>query len=171
MKTRLAGWLNWYSTCKPVWHPELKWQYCQKQRNKHKNNPRDSPMSLAPVAHACKTRYLVDWDQEDGSQGQYRKIVFETTVTKITRGKWRYGSSCWAYLLQVQSSEFKPQSPKQKQTKKETRKIKVNPGENWLGQTPCLCSPNSLLHLFSPLFLLEDICITYLWDMKPHNYN
>jgi hypothetical protein len=42
-------------------------------------------MSLTPVVHACKTRHLVDLDQEDGSQIQYRKIVCETPVTKITR--------------------------------------------------------------------------------------
>jgi hypothetical protein len=51
------------------------------------NNPKESPMSLAPVVYACKTRHLVDLDQEDGSQVQYRKIVCENPVTKVTRLK------------------------------------------------------------------------------------
>jgi hypothetical protein len=71
---------------KLVWLPEFKPQYCQKQTN---NNPKKTMISLAPVAHANNTRYLVDCVQEDCSQGQYRKIFFETPLSpKLPEGKW-----------------------------------------------------------------------------------
>jgi hypothetical protein len=75
---------------------------------------------------------LVKWGQEDHSQGQFRKIFFETQSPKLPEGK---GLEMWFKQVSTSfaSAKLWVQTPvsKLKQAKKETSKMKMITREHW----------------------------------------
>jgi hypothetical protein len=76
-------------------------------------------------AQAYNPKYLEDWDREDCFRGQTKQGVLEIPCPKLSdQNKLEFDSSNSAFALQVQSSEFKPQSYQRKRDLKSVLKIR-----------------------------------------------
>jgi hypothetical protein len=87
---------------------------------------KDTVKSLASMAHAYNPTHLKDWDQEDhGSRPAQANSLWEPHLQNSqTKMNWRCGSSSGTPALQVQSTEFKPQSHQKGKTKISVKRIK-----------------------------------------------
>jgi hypothetical protein len=70
-------------------------------------------------AQAYNPKYLEDWDREDCFRGQTKQGVLEIPCPKLSdQNKLEFDSSNSAFVFQVQSPEFKPQSFQRKRLTK-----------------------------------------------------
>jgi hypothetical protein len=80
-------------------------------------------VSRAPVAHACNTSYLEDWDWEDCSSRPAWAKSSQDPISKITGVKWTRGEAqtveCLLCKFTALISNPSPTEKKQKQNKTE----------------------------------------------------